>query len=110
MLAKSVSPMRVDQVVTFERSSGPLVERGTTTKTESLVDAELTVIHASPALRAVMRPSAPTVATLVARLVKVSSTPGTGAPCGSVTDTLGRYDPPTSRIRTFSAALPYVTV
>src|ERR1043166_1140606 len=102
----SVSPRRADHVVTPLRSSGPVVDGGTDTNTESLDWDVVAATHVSPTPRAVMRPAASTVATVTARLVNVTVTPGTGLPAASAMVTVGVYAVPMSRMRTFSVAVP----
>ena len=75
-----VSPTFAVYFVRSDRSSGPVAERFTTTKIESLASLSAATTHVCPSPTAVILPSAPTVATLFARLVNATAVGGTGWP------------------------------
>jgi hypothetical protein len=88
---------------------GAVFDAATITKIESLEKSESATSHASPALLAVIFPSAATVATLGERLAMVRAIPDTGWPAGLATVNVGENVSPMSRTCTFTDDDPKVT-
>ena len=88
--------------------TGPVLERVTVTYTESALDSPDATTQVWPSPRAVILPCPSTVATLVARLVYDTETGAVGLPAPSRAEIAGVNAAPTSRMRSFSVAVPYV--